>query len=64
MPQTSLIKAYNTNLQYTIPRNCMCFTIILGTALPVSNSCQGSPNMTTTPFCFFIDILIFAFPAR
>ena len=28
MPQTSLIKAYNTNLQYTIPRNCMCFTII------------------------------------
>ena len=25
---------------------------ILGTALPVSNSCQDSPNMTTTPFCF------------
>ena len=40
------------------------FGPILGTALPVSNSCQGSPNMTTTPFCFFIDILIFAFPAR
>ena len=25
---------------------------ILGTALPVSNSCQGSRNMTTTPFFY------------
>ena len=28
MPQTSLIQAYKTSLQYTLPRRCMCFTII------------------------------------